>query len=122
MLRTTPSVARTTNGAATRACPTGTNHQAARQSTGATSNVISIPNPIVTADVPSGSIKPVSSQRPDRPSAAIATLARTPITTANTVAQAAVVAELPNASSGSIPRRRPGRISSSPSERQAASE
>ena len=43
--------------------------------TGATSNVISIPSPIVTADVPSGSIVPTSSNRPLRRAVVIASAA-----------------------------------------------
>ncbi len=39
-------------------------HQRPRRSRGGGSNVISIPKPMVTADVPSGSISPVSSSRP----------------------------------------------------------
>ena len=65
--RSTGSTARTTNGTATRAWPTGISHHDPRQSTGATSNVISMPNPIVTADVASGSIRPLSSSRPAAP-------------------------------------------------------
>ena len=65
--RSTASVTRTTNGTATSAWPTGTIHHSARQSNGGVSNVMSMPNPIVTADVPIGSIRPVSSSRPSRP-------------------------------------------------------
>ena len=52
--------------------PDGHQPPLARQSTGGVSNVISMPNPIVTADVPSGSIRPVSSKRPERPRASMA--------------------------------------------------
>ncbi len=55
---------RTTNGIATRAWPIGTIHHDPRQSKGSSSNVISIPNPIVTADVAIGSISAVSSTLP----------------------------------------------------------
>ena len=66
MPRSTGSTVRTTNGTATSAWPTGTSHHDARQSTGGTSNVMSMPKPIVTADVAIGSIRPVSSRRPPR--------------------------------------------------------
>ncbi len=117
--RSTPTQVRTTNGTAIRAWPTGTSHHDARQSTGAVSNVISMPNPIVTADVASGSIRPPSSARPARPAPMIARLASAPITTANAVAQAAFVSELAMASTGSMPMRMPGRISARPRSVQA---
>jgi hypothetical protein len=86
------------------------------------SNVISMPNPIVTADVPSGNIRPVSSTRPERPRASMATTAAAPITSANRVAHAAVVSERVSAPIGSIPICRPGRISVPSSDRHAAVE
>ena len=75
MPRSTGSTVRTTNGTATSAWPTGTSHHDARQSTGGVSNVMSMPKPIVTADVASGSISPVSSSRPPRRAAAMASAA-----------------------------------------------
>ena len=62
--RSTPTQMRTTNGTATRAWPTGTSHHDARQSTGAASNVINMPRPIVTADVPSGQHESTVDQSP----------------------------------------------------------
>jgi hypothetical protein len=109
--RSTPTQVRTTNGTAISACPTGTSHHEARQSTGSVSKVISMPKPIVTAEVASGSISPPSSARPARPAATMARLASAPMTTANEVAQAAFVNEFAIASTGSIPMRIPGRIS-----------
>ena len=50
-----------------------------RQSTGAWSNVISMPRPMVTADVPSGSIMPTSTHRPLRRALAMANVASAPI-------------------------------------------
>ena len=79
MPRSTGSTVRTTNGMATSAWPTGTSHHDARQSTGGVSNVMSTPKPIVTADVAIGSISPVSSRRPPRRAAVIASAATTPI-------------------------------------------
>ena len=63
---------RTTNGIATSAWPIGTSHHEPRQSTGSSSNVMSMPKPIVTADVAIGSISAVSSSRPPACAAAIA--------------------------------------------------
>ena len=112
--RSTPTQVRTTNGTAISAWPTGTNHHDARQSTGPVSNVISIPNPIVTAEVASGNISPPSSARPARPAATIPRLASAPMTTAIDVAHAALTSELAMASMGSTPTRMPGRISARP--------
>ena len=107
---------------ATRACPTGTSHHEARQSTGAVSNVIRMPNPIVTADVAMGSIEPVSSRRPARRAPVMASAARVPSATARAVATAAVRSDAAMASSGSTPTRMPGRTSARPRVRQAVSE
>ena len=57
--------------------------------TGAVSNVISMPRPMVTAEVPSGSIMPTSSSRPWRRAAAIASAASPPTTTLIAVATTA---------------------------------
>ena len=65
-------MARTTNGTATSAWPSGIMTIDPRRSNGGVSNVISNPNPIVTADVPSGSMRPTSRRRPLWPPAAIA--------------------------------------------------
>ena len=94
MLRSTGRTARTTNGTATSAWPTGTSHHDARQSNGDRSNVISIPKPIVTADVAIGSIRPVSSSRPRRRAAVIASAARAPTRTARAVATAAMRSDM----------------------------
>ena len=83
MPRSTGRTVRTTKGTATSAWPTGTSHHDARQSTGATSNVISMPKPIVTAEVAIGSISPASSSRPCRRAAVIARAASAPTATAS---------------------------------------
>ena len=57
--------------------------------TAAVSKVISMPRPIVTADVPSGSINPASSSLPDSARPLIAMAARKPITVATTAATSA---------------------------------
>src|SRR5215207_9109146 len=100
----------------------GTSHHDARQSTGATSNVMSTPNPIVTADVAIGSISPVSSRLPPRRAAATASEATTPTTTATAVAATVVRSDVSTDASGATPVDTPGLISDRPSARQADSE
>ena len=120
--RRTGSTVRTTNGTATSAWPTGTSHHAPRQSTGGVSNVIRIPNPIVTADVAMGSISPVSSRRPARRAAVMARAASSPMPSATAVATTVVRSEIPIAATGSTPMLMPGRTSARPSVRQARRE
>ena len=122
MPRSTGRTARTTNGTATSAWPTGTSHHDARQSTGGTSNVMSMPKPIVTADVAIGSIRPVSSRRPWRRAEVMASAARAPTVMASAVATAVVRSDVSMASAGSTPTRMPGRTSALPRSRHAASE
>ena len=81
-----------------------------------------MPNPIVTADVPIGSMRPVSSVRPRRPAAVIANAAAAPITTARAVAHAAVSTERQSVPTGSTLTLMPRRTSVSPSVRHAWSE
>ena len=86
---------------------------------GASSNVIRIPKPIVTAEVAIGSISPVSSSRPPRRQATMASAARAPSATASTVATAAIRSDVSRASRGSTPTLIPGRISVRPRCRHA---
>ena len=69
---------------------------------------MSRPKPTVTADVPSGSIRPASRSEPPRREAAMATAALPPITTAMTVASTAKRSEVPTAASGSATGRLAG--------------
>ena len=76
MLSRAGTTVRTTSGSATSAWPTGTSHHEARQLKGAVSKVITSPSPTVTADVASGSIRPVSSSQPCRWATVTATAAK----------------------------------------------
>src|SRR6478735_5319593 len=80
---------RTTNGVATSACPTGISHHDARQSSGARPKAMSMPSPMVTADVPSGNIEPASNARPAWRDEVIATAASVPATVASAAATSA---------------------------------
>ncbi len=100
MARSVGTVARTTNGTATRAWASGTRAIEVRRSTG-TSSATRKPNPIVTADVPSGSMSTTSNhrERAPRPLATIVADAR-PTATATAAATSANTVELTTASAG----------------------
>ena len=106
-------------GHSDRAWPSGTSHHFARQSNGAWSKVMSMPRPMVTAEVPSGNIRPTSRSLPSRGDEAIAVAARKPMTVAISAATTANRNETAMEANGSTPRPRPGRASSAPSLLQA---
>src|SRR5205823_3828472 len=93
--RSVGTTARMTNGIAITACASGTRIVFARRSTGQRSSATRKPKPIVTAEVPNGSISSVSIERVARPGRdAIVTDASPPTTTAITAATAAYTSEL----------------------------
>ena len=67
------------------------------------SKVMSMPRPMVTADVPSGSIKPASSSLPSRGEALIAVAARKPIDRGDRAATTAKRSDVATGASGSTP-------------------
>ena len=80
---------RTTNGAATSDCATGTSHQDDLKSSGASSNAIRKPNPSITAEAPSGSsTRPSSAPGGRRASATAASPPTTSAIAAATLANA----------------------------------
>src|SRR5262245_30316315 len=101
MLRNAGTTARTTNGIAITAWATGTRRNDVANVCGACWYATRKPKPIVTADVPSGSIRSVSTVRVARLGrCAIATEARPPTTSAITVAIAANFTEFHTAAHG----------------------
>ena len=108
---------RTTNGMATTAWASGMSQTDERRSTGARSKATKNPKPMVTAEVPSGTMRAVSVQfahrgEVPRPEPAIAHDAHAPSTRAITVAPAANSSELPMASSGGTNEVEPRRAES----------
>ena len=100
-----------------------TSHHDARQSTGGSSNVMSMPKPTVTADVASGSIRPVSSSRPRRRAAVIARAASAPTRHGDAPCATAVVrSDVERGASGSTPSADAGPHLGPPRWRHAASE
>lgn len=114
--RSTGSMVRTTKGAPTSACASGTRTQDWRRSSGGLSSAIRKPKPTVTADTPSGSISSASNPRTSRPASrrASAAAASPPITTAMAVAATAYSRELTTDSIGATRKVPP---SASPSAR-----
>ena len=106
------ATARTTNGIPTSAWASGIITAEPRRSTGGPAKATNRPSPMVTADVPRGSINPTSATRAarERPSPARrrsddrATAAQPPTTTATSVAQSEMVNEVRKAESGRTAR------------------
>ena len=81
-----------------------------------------MPRPMVTAEVPSGSIRPTSTSLPRRGVLVIAAAARKPIVVAINAATTANRSDAPIEASGSTPRPAPGRVSAAPSRLHADSD
>lgn len=99
--RSTGSMVRTTKGTPTSAWASGTRIHEERRSSGGSSRVMRKPKPMVTAEVPSGSISRASKPRTRRPARRVrAAAASPPTTSAIAVAAAAYWSEFQTAATG----------------------